>query len=417
MLKQQNQPSGSLPGLGFKEFVAMIAALMAVNALTIDAMLPALPEIGRALGVNDANERQWIITAYVLGFGGAQLVYGPLSDRFGRRPVLLGSLIFFVIFSVCATFAQSFAFMIFSRVMQGVAVASTRVVTVSIVRDCYSGRQMARVMSLSFIVFMTIPVLAPALGQLVLEFAEWQWIFGAFAIFGAAVGLWAAMRLPETLHPEYRRPVELGPVLAACRIVVGNRFSVGYTLALTLMFGSLFGFITSIQQVVADVFGAAELLPIAFALPALCMAFAAFVNARIVLRVGTRLTSHAALLGFIVFGAMHILSSLSGHETLWTFSAIQMGQMFCFGLASSNFGAMAMEPLGEVAGTAASVQGFVTTVGGALCGMFIGQSYDHSTLPLGVGFLVLGICALVAVLYAEQGRLFVSRSGAPIEQG
>ncbi len=414
-MSDQNRPSnGSLPGLGFKEFVAMIAALMAVNALTIDGMLPALPEIGRALGVTTENDRQWIITAYVLGFGGAQLIYGPISDRYGRRPVLLWSLVFFVVFSLCATFAHSFAFMIFSRVMQGVAVASTRVVTVSIVRDCYAGRRMAQVMSLSFIVFMTIPVLAPAIGQLILEFAAWQWIFGGFAIFGTVVGLWAALRLPETLHPEYRRPVELEPVLAACRIVVGNRFSVGYTLALMLMFGSLFGFITSIQQVVADVFGAPHLLPVAFALPALFMALAAFVNARIVLNVGTRLVSHSALIGFIVFGALHVLSSLSGQETLWTFSAIQMGQMFCFGLASSNFGAMAMEPLGEVAGTAASVQGFATTVGGALFGMVIGQSYDHSTLPLGIGFMVLGALALLAVLHAEGGRLFVSRSAPAV---
>jgi DHA1 family bicyclomycin/chloramphenicol resistance-like MFS transporter len=186
--------------------------------------------------------------------------------------------------------------------------------------------------------------------------------------------------------------------------------SVGYTLATTLMMGSLFGFIASIQQVVADVFGAADMLPLAFAVPALFMALAAFLNSRVVLRVGTRLLSHGALIGFIGFGALHVISSLSGQETLWSFSAIQMGQMFCFGLASANFGAMAMEPLGDVAGTAASVQGFVTTIGGAVCGIVIGQAYDHSTLPLGVGFTFLGMLALGAVLYAEHGRLFVSRS-------
>jgi DHA1 family bicyclomycin/chloramphenicol resistance-like MFS transporter len=410
MSDRQSQQNASLPGLGFKEFVSMIAVLMAVNALAIDTMLPALPQIGDVLGITHDNERQWIITSYVLGFGGAQLIYGPISDRYGRKPILIGSLIFFVIFSLCATFAQSFAFMIFSRVMQGVAVASTRVITVSIVRDCYSGRQMARVMSLSFIVFMIIPVLAPALGQLMLVFARWQWIFGAFALFGSVVALWVTLRLPETLHPEYRRPMEIGPVLEAYRKVVSNRLSVGYTLATTLMMGSLFGFIASIQQVVADVFGAADMLPLAFAVPALFMALAAFLNSRVVLRVGTRLLSHGALIGFIGFGALHVISSLSGQETLWSFSAIQMGQMFCFGLASANFGAMAMEPLGDVAGTAASVQGFVTTIGGAVCGIVIGQAYDHSTLPLGVGFTFLGMLALGAVLYAEHGRLFVSRS-------
>lgn len=400
--------------MGFRAFVALIALLMAVNALAIDSMLPALPAIGAALGVVAENDRQWIITAYLLGFGVAQLAYGPLSDRYGRRPVLLFGLGVFVVFSVVAAFATSFEQLLFARVMQGIGSAVSRVLTVSIVRDCYSGRRMARVMSLTFIVFLTVPVLAPSVGQGILALAPWPWIFGVLAIFGGVMALWAAWKLPETMHPEDRRPLSLSAIATAVRFTLTRRMAVGYMIASACAIGGLFGFITSAQQVFVDVFHEEDLFPAIFALIAIFMGLSSWLNASIVERLGTRRVSHTALIGYIFFAGTHALVAWTGHETLTSFIVLQASMMFCFGLVGSNFGAMAMEPLGHVAGTASSVQGFFTTISGALIGFFIGQHFDGTVVPLTLGFALCGISALIVVLVTERGRLFhPTRPAAP----
>jgi MFS transporter, DHA1 family, multidrug resistance protein len=400
------------PGMGFREFVAIIAAMMMVNALAIDSMLPALPAIGHALGVTSDNQRQWIVTAYLLGFGAAQIVYGPMADRFGRKPVLLVGFAIYTLASLLAMFSGSFDTMMVARVLQGVGAASTRVLAVSIVRDCYSGRKMAQVMSLAFIVFLAVPVVAPTLGQLIVLVAPWPFIFLFLAVFGAVVSFWALGRLPETLHPEDRMPISFGRVLAAFRFALSNRQAVGYMLAMTLMLGSLFGFINSAQQVFADAFRAPELFTTIFAGVAVAMAVASMLNARMVGRYGTRRISHTFLFGYIGFAVVHAVLALSGHENLWSFALLQAGMMFCFGLTGPNFGSMAMEPLGHIAGTASAVQGFVTTFGGALIGFFIGQQFDGTTGPLMLGFAACGLLALGMVLFAEGGRLFRPRQGA-----
>ncbi|WNJ89945.1 multidrug effflux MFS transporter [Bosea sp. 685] len=393
-------------GMSFRSFVTLTAALMAVNALAIDSMLPALPEMAETLGIMEANHRQWIVTAYLLGFGVAQIVYGTLSDRFGRRPVLLFGLGLYVLASIAAAFAGSFEAMMWARVVQGIGAAATRVLAVSIVRDCYSGRDMARVMSLAMIVFLAVPILAPSIGQAILWVAPWRWIFGVLTIFAASVMLWAAFRLPETLHEEDRKPIELHSVVAAFRTTLTTRVAVGYMSAMAFVIGGLFGFINSAQQVFVDVFAAPQLFTIIFALIAGFMAVASLVNSRIVVRLGMRRVSHAALLGYIAFTGTHALVALAGHETLWSFTIFQAGAMFCFGLLAPNFGALAMDPLGHVAGTASSVQGFVTTAGGALIGFYIGQHFDGTVVPLTLGFSLCGLVALGIVLVAEKGRLF-----------
>ncbi len=394
------------PGMGFREFVVLMAGLMATNALSIDIMLPGLPAIGHALGVVGENERQWVITAYLLGFGGAQLIYGPLADRFGRRPVLIAGMTVFVVFSVLAAFAWSFETLLLARVLQGVGVAGTRVLAVSIIRDCYAGRTMARVMSLTFIVFFTVPILAPSVGQAVLLVAPWPWIFGVLAIFGGAVGLWAATRLPETLHPEDRRPIAVASIWNAVRVTLSQRVSSGYMVAQTITTGGMFGFVTSAQQIFVDALGEEAWFPILFALCAVGMGFASFVNASIVERLGQRKVSHAALLAVIVVAGLHTAIALTGYEEVWTFVLFQSLTMFCFGLMGPNFNSMAMEPLGHIAGTASSVQGFVTTTFGALIGFGIGQQFDGTTVPLALGFTGVGVGCLVAVLITERGSLF-----------
>ncbi|MBS7538302.1 multidrug effflux MFS transporter [Ancylobacter lacus] len=397
--------------MSFGVFVAFIASLMATNAMAIDSMLPALPGIGAALGIEAGNHVQLVVTAYLLGFGGAQIVYGTLSDRYGRRPVLIFGLVLYTVASIAAMFAPSFAVMMVARVLQGVGAAATRVLATSIVRDCYSGRQMARVMSLAFIVFLAVPILAPSIGQLILLFAPWRGIFGLLVLFGVVTLSWVLLKLPETLHPEDRTPISLAGIRHAAGTVLGNRVTVFYSLAMTMAMGCLFGFINSAQQIFADAFRAPHLFTTVFALIAFFMALSSLLNARIVGRLGMRRVSHTALLGFILVAVVHGIAAVTGYETLWVFAVLQSGMMFCFGLMASNFNAIAMEPVGHVAGTASSLIGFVSTVGGALLGFALGQHFDGTTLPLTVGFGVLGGAALVLVLIGERGRLF--RSGQP----
>jgi MFS transporter, DHA1 family, multidrug resistance protein len=396
-------------GPGFAEFVCLIAIMMALNALAIDAMLPALPAIGADLGVVNENTRQWVITAYLLGFGGAQLAYGPLSDRFGRKPILMMGIGIYVAFSIVAAFSHTFALLLLARVGMGIGVAATRVLAVSIVRDRYEGRTMARVMSLSFLVFLGIPIIAPTVGQLVLLVGPWQWIFWVFALFGASFMVWAMIRLPETLHPQDRREIRFAPIAQAFRYALTNRQAMGYTLAMTFVIGGLFGFINSSQQIFFDVFEKPQLFTTVFALVACGIAVSSLLNSQLVERLGSRLISHSALIGFIVFSIIHAVIALTGHDNIWTFSILQGCKMFCFGLVAGNFGSMAMEPMGHIAGTASSVQGFISTIGGAGLGFIIGQSFDRTTVPLTLGFAILSSVALLLVLWAERGRLFKAR--------
>lgn len=394
------------PGMGPKEFIGIIAAMMAVNALAIDAMLPALPQIGASLGVTEENQRQLVITAYLIGFGVAQLFYGPLADRFGRKKVLLVGLGIYALFSGLSTLTTSLDQMVVTRFVQGVGSAAARVLAVSIVRDCYSGRQMARVMSISFIVFIAVPVIAPSVGQAIALFAPWQWIFLILGLFGLGLAIWATIRLPETLPPERRVPIALPAVGRAFYAVATNRACLGYTLAAASIFGGLFGFINSAQQIFVDVFQTGHTFPLIFAGIALFMAASSFLNSRIVERLGMRVVSHSAMLGFTAFGMIHAAISLSGHESLLTFVVLQALMMFCFGLVASNFSSMAMDPVGHYAGTAASFQGFVTTLGGALLGFFVGQHYDGTAVPLTVGYACFGVVSILIVLVTEKGRLF-----------
>lgn len=404
----QDQLSRTQPrhGMGFPGFVTLMAALMATNALAIDIMLPALAEMAEALAIASPNDRQWIVTSYLLGFGVAQLVYGPLSDRFGRKPVLMIGLSIYVAASVLALFAGDFQSMMIARVLQGVGAAGTRVLAVAIVRDCYSGREMARVMSLALIVFLAIPILAPSIGQVILLLAPWRGIFGVLVLFGSVVMLASIRWLPETLDPHERRPIAAASIAGAVRETLTNRLAFGYMLAMAAVLGGLFGFINSAQQIFTDVFRQPAWFPLTFAAIAACMAVASLTNARIVGRLGMRRVSHGALLGFIAITAAHALFVLLGHESMISFALFQAGAMFCFGLMTSNFGSLAMDPLGHIAGTASSVQGFTTTVVGALLGFAIGQHFDGSVVPFAVGMALCGWLALAIVLVAEQGRLF-----------
>lgn len=388
---------------GKKEFVVLIAALMASNALAIDAMLPALAAIGEALDVVEDNRRQLVITSYLLGFGLSQIFYGPIADRFGRKTLLIGCMAFYALFGALAGLAGSMDLLLAARFMQGVAAGGTRVLVVAIVRDRYHGSAMAQIMSLVMIIFMVVPVAAPAFGQIVLAFASWRHIFIALALYGLGLALWGWLRMPETLAVEDRRPLSAGHIGRAVAETLGTRGSIGNTLAATLAFGALFAFIGSIQQIVFDVFGRPALIGLVFACIAGPMAATSYANSRLVMRLGARRLLTAALIAFTAISLLHLFIVLTWGETLWVFVVLQALTTACFGLVGANSGSLAMEPLGHIAGTASALQGLITTSGGALIGLAIGQLFDGTTVPLVTGFALCGTLALIVALWANKG--------------
>ncbi|WP_429815485.1 multidrug effflux MFS transporter [Ensifer sp. B1-9] len=396
----------ALPGLSKSQFIALMAMLMATNAISIDIMLPGLQQIGASLGVASENERQYIITAYLLGMGVAQLFFGPLSDRFGRKPSLLAGLILYAVCALAIAIVPSFGLLLALRFVQGAGAAATRVITISIVRDVYGGRQMAEVMSLVMMVFMIVPVIAPSIGQLIISLAEWHMIFVVVALYAVMNIAIVSSKLGETLDPAHRRDFTPSVILSGFRIVLTNRLSLLYTLATSVILGALFGFINSAQQVLVGVYDLGVWFPLVFAAFASMMAVASFTNSRLVRRFGMRPLSHAALIGFTLASFVWMSASLYAPLPFPVFVVLYCATMFQFGLIAPNFNAMAMEPLGHVAGTASSVLGFMQTIGGSVIGAFIGQLFDGTATPLATGYFTVAVIGLVFVFIAEGGKLF-----------
>lgn len=403
-------PTGSpaRQGPGFAETVALIAALMGLTALAIDTMLPALPAIGQSFGVAEANELQLVVYAYMIGFGIAQVVYGPLSDVYGRRPLVIAGLAILIAGAIVSAFATGFVGLLIARVLQGIGAAAARVIAVSIVRDRYAGREMARVMSFTMMVFMVVPVLAPTFGGLILALAGWRSIFAIMAALSIAVGLWFFIRMPETLHPEFRRPLSVRSIVDAARICVTNREAVGYSLAIGLLFAMLMGFIGSAEQILgSDGYHLGALFPAAFAMVAITGGVAAFINGRLVRTWGMHRLSHGSHLIHVgLTGAFFVMANVwGGLPPLWLFMAMMVAMQFFFSFAISNYNALALDPLGAVAGTASSLIGAFTTLVGTIGGALIGQAFDGTVVPLSAGFFGLSAVTLLIVLWTERGRL------------
>ena len=398
--------ASSAPDRGFVAFVAMMAALMMLGALGLDGMLPSLPTIVHDLDIRSPNDGQLVVGVYGLSIGLGTIVYGPLMDRYGRKPVLLAGLAGFALSSALAAAATSLTTLLLARTLQGVSIASARVGAVSVIRDRHHGPRMAQVMSISMLVFMASPVFAPALGQSVLAFASWRWLFGGLAFLASALAVWLGVGLPESLHRRDRRAISAREVLAAFGMTIRSRQGMGYTLAGALAFAALFGFITSASQLINDTFHAGADFALVFGAVSVFTAIASLLNALWVPRLGARLLGEGALAVSVAVAAVHLLVGLSGHETLASFLLLEGLWMFCFGLMAGNFGALAMEPMGHIAGSAASAQGFITMVVGAFVGFAIGQAFDGTMVPLVVGTLACGLATLAVVALAERGRLF-----------
>ena len=393
------------------EFIVLVATINMIAAFAIDSMLPALPAIGASLGVTEETRWGLVVTAFTFGFGAAQVFIGPVSDRYGRRGLLLASLVAYALTALLAAVASSFVLLLAARVAQGVATAGARVIATSVIRDRFEGRDMAQVMSLSSAIFMAAPILAPFMGQAVLEVAPWRWIFIGLAFVGAAIFLWSALRLPDTLAPERRRPISVAAIREAAGIVLRDRQSVAYSVANACLTATVMGFLTSVTLVFSETLRRPELLPVGFGIMAGCMMAASFVNALIVKRFGMRLIGHAALIAMTAIAMLHAgLVALTG-DALVTFIALQSAMMVCFSFAAGNFGAMAMENMGEVAGTASSIQGAFSAVLGAIGGTVIGASFNGTTMPLYLGVTFMGLVS-IAVIWLAEGGLFVARHDA-----
>lgn len=392
--------------MGFPEFVVIVAAIMALNPLALDLMLPALPDVGAAFRIDNPNRVQTVLSVFLTGFGLGQFAMGPLSDRYGRRPILLGGLIVYGIASVLALIAPSFETLLLARALQGLGTSATRVIATSIVRDCYTGRRMASVMSLAMMIFIAVPVIAPSLGQAIMLAAEWHGVFVALLIYGIAMLVWIAVRLPETLPESERRSLAVREVAGNYLQTVTTRQTIGYALGAGCVQGILFGYVFSSQQIFTEIYHLGRLFPLAFAAVAIGIAVAGFLNSRFVGRFGMRVISHGALVAQVALAVVLLVAALTDRLPLWLFMALAAANLFAFGLIFSNFSALAMEPQGHIAGTASSLFGSITTLFGIAIGAAIGQTYDGSLVPFAIGSLLGTVLALVIVLAVEKGRLF-----------
>ena len=399
----------------FAEFVVIIASMMGVTAFAVDAVLPAFPAIGASFGIADPNRLQLIVYVYMMGFGLAQLVFGTASDIVGRRTAYMAGLVIFLIGSAVSMFATDLTSLLVARFVQGVGAASGRVLSTAIIRDRFSGRDMARVMSLNMTVFIMVPIFAPAIGGLLLLTGHWRTILVAMFATGLGLGLWFFVRMPETLSPSNRMPFSVNRIMAGARTTLTSRTAMGYATAVAFLFGCVMTMVGSAQQIFAETYGLGALFPVAFGVMAASMGLAGFANSAAVRRLGMRRISHTSLIVLVGLGAVQVACALAfaGHTPIWLFGILLSLSQFCLGLSFPNFNALAMEPLGKIAGTASSLIGVYTTIIGALCGLVIGGAYDGTMLPLAVGYFVLACLSLAVVLQTERGRLFVTRHVDP----
>ncbi|HRQ37509.1 MAG TPA: multidrug effflux MFS transporter [Chloroflexota bacterium] len=389
--------------LSFAEFVILLSLLMSLTALSIDAILPALAQIGSDLQVQNANDRQLVVSMIFLGLACGQLFFGPLSDSTGRKTAIYAGLGLYLGGTVLSMLAISFPLLLLGRLMQGIGVSAPRAVSVALVRDQYEGRAMARVMSFVMTVFILVPMIAPAFGQAILLFTGWRAIFGSYLLLAAGIMIWFALRMPETLALENRVPLSWRHIMLTMRGVVTVRPALGYTVTAGLVSGVLIGYLNSSQQIFQEQYELGERFPLYFAILSSAVGLASLLNTRLVMRFGMRLlvrTSLSSILGLsIVFLGFAVWAA--GTPSLWSLMVYLMICFFCIGILFGNLNSLAMAPLGHIAGTGAAVVGALSTLISVLLGTLIGQSYNDTILPLVAGMVILSGLSLTAVHWAE----------------
>lgn len=389
------------------EFTAMLAMLFATVSFSIDAMLPALPEIGAALSPDNLNKAQLVLTAFVFGMGAGTFFAGPLSDAFGRKPAIAGGVALYVLGALLAAMAPTLEMMLLARFIQGLGAAGPRIVGLAMVRDQYSGREMARVTSFVMMIFMLAPAVAPSIGQLIILVAGWRGVFLAFIVFGLTGLLWVSLRQPETLERPHRRPLHLATLVAAAREVLSNREVVIYTMVMTLGFAQMFAMISSAQQIFDITYDRGESFPRWFALMAVISAIGTMLNAKFVMKLGMRkIVSWAYLMQVVSAGLMLALTlgdALSPALKFPVFFIWAVSLMFMAGVTFGNLNALALQKMGHIAGMAASIVAAISTVFAVLIAAPIGLMFNGTPVPLVSGAL---ICSALAWLLMRQTEEF-----------
>jgi DHA1 family bicyclomycin/chloramphenicol resistance-like MFS transporter len=392
-------------GPGALEFVVLVALMTSMVALSIDAMLPALPVIAGDLDVSRLNDSQYVITLFFAGMAGGQIFFGPLSDSIGRRPAIVAGLLLFAAGCLLSMFAASFAQMLLGRFLQGLGAAGPRIVSIALVRDRYQGRGMARVMSLVMTVFILVPVFAPAVGQGILVWADWRAIFGLFLLLALLAGGWFWIRQPETLRAEQRSVFSLSRLLLDTLAILRLRAAFGYSLTMGCIFGAFVGYLSSSQQIFQVQYGLGRLFPLYFGILASVIGCASLVNARLVMRFGMRRLARYALSAMSLAGLLFcgLAWIYDGHPQLLLLMAYLVFQFFLFGTLFGNLNALAMEPLGHIAGLGSAVVGSLSTLISVGFGVLIAGAYDGTVMPLTLGLAVLAIGGLACLRWTEAG--------------
>lgn len=386
-----------------KEFSVLMALLMSIVAISIDALLPALGVLGSELKITNPNQVQLVIGCIFGGMAVGQLVAGPFSDAIGRKPILYTGIALYLAGSIFCYFTHDFNLLLLGRCIQGLGVAGPYVTAISIVRDKYSGRHMAQIMSLVMMIFILVPAVAPSLGQAVLHMAGWRAIFLLYIGYSLLVGLWIALRLEETLAPEHRIPFKLSAFVHGFKIVISNRTTTLYMVCMGLCFGSLIGYLGASQQIFQDQFGVGDNFALYFGGLALVIGISSLLNSRIVGKLGMRYICIRAMGTIVVASALFFsLHKLVDTVTLPMFVAYLAILFFCFGLMFGNLNAIAMEPMGDVAGMASAITGAVSSVISLTLGTTIGQMYDGTLIPLSLGFLGLGVLTWLLMKWEQR---------------
>lgn len=385
------------------EFTILVALLMSIVAISIDALLPALGIISTDIYLTHPNQAQYIISALFLGLAIGELICGPLSDATGRKKVLYAGIALFLIGSLVCFYAQDINTMLLGRFLQGLGVAGPYVSAMSIVRDKYEGQQMAKIMSLVMLIFIMVPALAPSLGQSILLFTSWRYIFVMYLIYSIAIGLWIFLRLEETLPKENRIPFTTKGFIDGFKEVIFNRVTMCYTICMGLFFGSFIGYLNSSQQIFQVQFNTGKMFTLYFGILALVFGAASLVNFKLLEKWGMHYISKRAVWGIIISsGSFLVLHGLADIQ-LWMFLTYASVLFFCFGLVFGNMNTLAMEPMGHVAGIASAIIGSVSSIISLTIGTGIGQLYNNTLIPVTAGFFSLGILSLFIMAIADKG--------------
>tara|TARA_R110002050_G_scaffold280592_3_gene427536 strand:- start:644 stop:1849 length:1206 start_codon:yes stop_codon:yes gene_type:complete len=391
------------------EFVALMASLMSIVALSIDALLPALPEIGSSLGVTDPNDNQLLITMIFLGLGSGQLIFGPLSDSFGRKPIVFIGFIVFIMASIICVTTESFEMMIFGRILQGVGISSPRSLTLSMIRDEFSGDYMAKIISIVVMFFILVPVIAPSLGQFLLYYFNWESIFYFNLGFGLLIMIWFWLRQPETLIKAKRIKFTSHLFIDGTKEFFKHKEAVAFTFVSGFITGSFMVYLSTSQQIFQEQYNLADMFPYIFASLAISVGLATFLNSQLVVKFGMYNIAFISCIAYAVVSILYVVLFSSGQNPsiaiLISFFALQF---FAVGFLFGNLRALAMQPLGHIAGIGAAINGFISTVMAVPIANYIGGFVETSVLPLFIGFSVFGILSVMVFLIVRRQRNLVT---------